>query len=235
MLDTNFRYIRVNKQLAEINGIPESEHLGRTVREVLPELGELQEPIFQQIIATRLAILNCEVQGETPAQPGILRSWLVSYYPLLDADSQVLSINIIVQEITDRKRLEQQREEILAREQSARQEAEAANRVKDQFLAILSHELRTPLNPILGWVNLLQSRSFDTATTAKALTIIKRNAKLQIQLIDDLLDVSRILRHKLTLEITSVDLAGVIAAAVETIGWAADTGSIRTRSIISFY
>ena len=227
MLDINFRYIRVNKQLAEINGIPESEHLGRTAQEVLPELGEVQKPIFEQIIATRLPVLNREIQGETPAQPGIERSWLVNYYPLQDGDRQVASINIIVQEITERKRAEQERETLYAREQFARQQAETANRVKDQFLAILSHELRTPLNPILGWAKLLQTRSFDSATTAKGLATIERNAKLQIQLIDDLLDVSRILRNKLILEISSVDLATVIAAAIETVRWAAEAKAIQ--------
>ncbi|MBW4449487.1 MAG: response regulator [Spirirestis rafaelensis WJT71-NPBG6] len=229
MLDINFRYIRVNKQLAEINGIPESEHLGRTAQEVLPELGEVQKPIFEQIIATRLPVLNREIQGETPAQPGIERSWLVNYYPLQDGDSQVASINIIVQEITERKRAEQEREALYAREQFARQQAETANRVKDQFLAILSHELRTPLNPILGWAKLLQTRSFNSTTTAKGLATIERNAKLQIQLIDDLLDVSRILRNKLILEISSVDLAAVIAAALETVRWPAEAKGIQIQ------
>jgi PAS domain S-box-containing protein len=229
MLDTNLRYIRVNKRLAEINGIPESDHLGRTVHEVLAELGDVQKPVFEEIIATKLPILNREVHGETPAQPGVERSWLLSYYPLQDGDRQVASINIIVQEITERKRAEKEREALYAREQFARQQAETANRVKDQFLAILSHELRTPLNPILGWAKLLQTRSFDNATTVKALTTIERNAKLQIQLIDDLLDVSRILRNKLILEISPVDLAGVITAALETVRWAAETKGIKIQ------
>ncbi|NEU77155.1 response regulator [Hassallia byssoidea VB512170] len=229
MLDINFRYIRVNKQLAQINGIPESEHLGRTVHEVLPELGNVQKPVFEEIIATRLPVLNHELQGETPAQPGIERSWVVSYYPLQDGDRQVASINIIVQEITERKRAEQEREALYTREQSARQQAETANRVKDQFLAVLSHELRTPLNPILGWAKLLQTRSFDSATIVKGLTTIERNAKLQIQLIDDLLDVSRILRNKLILEISSVDLSAVIAAALETVRWAAETKAMQIQ------
>ncbi|MBD2606432.1 response regulator [Scytonema hofmannii FACHB-248] len=229
MLDTNFRYIRVNKRLAEINGISESEHLGRTVHEVLAELGDVQKPVFEEIIATRLPILNREVHGETPAQPGVERSWLASYYPLEDSDRQVASINIIVQEITERKRAEKEREALYASEQFARQQAENANRVKDQFLAILSHELRTPLNPILGWAKLLQTRSFDSATTVKALATIERNAKLQIQLVDDLLDVSRILRNKLILEISSVDLAGVITAAVETVRWAAEAKGIQIQ------
>jgi PAS domain S-box-containing protein len=229
MLDTNFRYIRVNKQLAEINGIPESEHLGRTVHELLPDLVEVLKPVFEEIIATRLPILNCEVQGETPAQPGIKRLWLASYYPLQDSDRQVASINIIVQEITERKLAEKEREALYASEKFARQQAENANRVKDQFLAILSHELRTPLNPILGWSKLLQTRSFDSATTVKALATIERNAKLQIQLVDDLLDVSRILRNKLILEISSVDLAAVITAAIETVRWAAETKAIQIQ------
>ncbi|HLO47021.1 MAG TPA: response regulator, partial [Kamptonema sp.] len=115
-------------------------------------------------------------------------------------------------------------------EQSARASAEAANRLKDEFLAVLSHELRSPLNPILGWSRLLRSRKFDAVATDRALETIERNAKLQTQLIEDLLDVSRILQGKLTLDVTNVDLVATIAGAMETVNLAAIAKSIELRT-----
>jgi hypothetical protein len=168
----------MNEQLAEINGLPISEHLGRTVREALSQLADQLEPLYRQVIESRQPILNLEVHATTPAQPEVEQDWLVCYYPQIDAADRVLGINVMVQEITQRKRAEQEREQLLAQEQAAREEAERANRVKDEFLAILSHELRSPLNPILGWSRLLQSRQFPPAKTAAALATIERNAKL---------------------------------------------------------
>ncbi|XHX78298.1 MAG: response regulator [Stenomitos frigidus ULC029] len=113
---------------------------------------------------------------------------------------------------------------------SLQQQAEQlrqADRLKDEFLAVLSHELRTPLNPILGWTRLLQTRDLDEDRTIIALATIERNAKLQAQLIDDLLDISRIMRGKLTLNATPVNLATVISAALETVRLAAEAKHIQ--------
>ncbi|HEY9737317.1 MAG TPA: ATP-binding protein, partial [Trichocoleus sp.] len=111
--------------------------------------------------------------------------------------------------------------------EASREEAQAANRVKDEFLAVLSHELRSPLNPILGWSALLQNSKLDEAKTAIALATIHRNAKLQSELIEDLLDVSRILQGKLSLDVAPVNLAAVVNAAIETVQLAAEAKSIR--------
>ncbi|MFB2970432.1 ATP-binding protein [Aerosakkonema sp. BLCC-F183] len=124
---------------------------------------------------------------------------------------------------------ERQLAENLAQAEAAREEAEAANRIKDEFLAVLSHELRTPLNPILGWSKLLRSGRLDAAKTAYALETIERNAKLQTQLIEDLLDVSRILRGKLNLNMAPVDLGWTINAALETVRLAAQAKSIQIQ------
>ncbi|MEC4893270.1 MAG: PAS domain S-box protein [Oscillatoria sp. PMC 1051.18] len=129
-------------------------------------------------------------------------------------------------DLTQRKQAEAEREILLTREKAARAEAEAANRVKDEFLAVLSHELRTPMNSILGWSKLLQRKQFNKATTAKALETIARNAQIQHRLIEDLLDVSRILRGKLSLNATEVSLTPIIKAAIETIHLAAEAKSI---------
>jgi PAS domain S-box-containing protein len=117
--------------------------------------------------------------------------------------------------------------------QQARAQAETANRIKDEFLAVLSHELRTPLNPILGWAKLLRTRKFDEATKIQALETIERNAKLQTQLIGDLLDVSRILQGKVRLNLYAVDLKVAIAAALETVRLAAEAKSIQIHTVLS--
>ncbi len=134
-------------------------------------------------------------------------------------------------DITDRKRAEAEREQLLAQAQAAQTQAEAANRTKDQFLAVLSHELRSPLNPILGWSKLLQTREFEPAIRQKAIETIERNAKLQSQLIEDLLDISRILNGKLTLESGLVDLEFALRAALETVQLAAEAKAIQIHTV----
>ncbi|MBW4467025.1 MAG: response regulator [Pegethrix bostrychoides GSE-TBD4-15B] len=131
-----------------------------------------------------------------------------------------------VQNISDRVQIERDRERILQEEQAAREAAESANRVKDEFLAVVSHELRAPLNPILGWSQLLQQGKLDAARTKSALMIIVRNAQLQAQLIDDLLDIARILRGKLSLNEAAVDLGAVISSALETLRLAAEAKAL---------
>jgi len=140
----------------------------------------------------------------------------------------------------ERKRAEQEREQLFEQERAARKEAEAANRIKDEFLAVLSHELRSPLNPILGWTQLLRkaqsaslegrAHQFDAAATDRALEIIERNAKLQAQLIEDLLDVSRILQGKMVLNVSVVNLADTIEAALETVRFTAQTKGIQLQT-----
>ncbi|MBL1201823.1 MAG: response regulator [Nostoc sp. GBBB01] len=135
-------------------------------------------------------------------------------------------------DITERKAVESERDRLLQLEQVARTEAERANRIKDEFLAVLSHELRSPLNPILGWANLLKTREFDSVTLKKAIATIERNAKLQAQLIEDLLDVSRILQGKLSLNMFPVSLAIVIDAALETVRLAAEAKNIQIHKTL---
>jgi signal transduction histidine kinase len=139
------------------------------------------------------------------------------------AERHVGELSLYINEL---KRSEEEREKILLREQSARSEAEAANRIKDQFLATLSHELRTPLTAIIGWAGLLRSTDLDPDLRGQALETVERNARTQAQLIDDLLDVSRIVSGKLLLDVTEIELDKVVTSAINVVRPAADAKAI---------
>jgi signal transduction histidine kinase/ActR/RegA family two-component response regulator len=146
--------------------------------------------------------------------------------PLLNSAGNIIEWFGEARDISDRKQAQAEQEQLLASEQAAREAADRTNRIKDEFLAVLSHELRTPLSPILGWSRLLQQGTLEADRAATALKTIERNAQLQVQLIDDLLDISRILRGKLSLNIETVDLCTVILEALETVRLAAEAKSI---------
>jgi PAS domain S-box-containing protein len=135
-----------------------------------------------------------------------------------------------VRDLTARAQAEREREGLLQREFSARREAEAANRAKDEFLATLSHELRTPLNAILGWTRMLLDGTMDERNARKALEVIDRNAHLQVQLVGDILDVSRIIMGGLQLDLQPVDLGSLIGAALDAVRPAAEAKNVQLRS-----
>ncbi|OUL35801.1 PAS domain S-box protein [Nostoc sp. 106C] len=136
----------------------------------------------------------------------------------------------LAQELARRASLAIDNAQLYLLAQRDRAKAEAANRIKDEFLAVLSHELRSPLNPILGWTKMLRGKRLDAAKTDLALETIERNAKLQAQLIEDLLDVSRILQGKMTLNVAPVNLAAIIEAALETVRLSAEAKSIHIQT-----
>jgi PAS domain S-box-containing protein len=123
----------------------------------------------------------------------------------------------LVEDISGRKRYERERAELLGRERDARREAEAANRLKDEFLATLSHELRTPLNAIMGWASMLRQQKLDEEGRTRAVEIIERNAKSQQQLVNDILEVSRIIRGQLRLELNPVNVVDAVRLALESV------------------
>ncbi len=170
-----------------------------------------------------------------------------SYAALTDSDEQLRAIALLQQkaksleaEILERKKAEEslslvkeelQRElekskQSLIREQIARGEAESANRMKDEFLATVSHELRTPLNAIIGWSHMLRGGRLDQETAARAIETIERNAKSQAQLVEDILDVSRVISGRLRLNMGPVDLSSVINTAIDSVQLAADSKKI---------
>jgi PAS domain S-box-containing protein len=157
------------------------------------------------------------------------RHYVARGMPLLNADGGVREWIGACTDVDDQKRAEEERERLLQSEHEARHQAEAANRIKDEFLATVSHELRTPLNAILGWSHMLVRGRLDEKNTAHGLEVIERNARAQNQLIADLLDISRIITGKFRFEQHPVELIPTIEAAAETIRPAANAKGIDLR------
>jgi PAS domain S-box-containing protein len=173
-----------------------------------------------------------EVELRYRRADGDYRWFLARALPVRDPEGRIGAWFGTSIDIEDRKRAEVEREELLGREREARAEAEQANRLKDEFLATVSHELRTPLTAILGWAHLLRGGGLQGEGAARALETIERNARSQAQLIDDLLDVSRIVTGKLRLDVVPVSPHTFIDAAVEAVSPAAEAKGVRLQKVI---
>lgn len=204
-----------NQRWFDYTGIKEDESLGVGGTQLVhPDEQERTMERWQHAIATGEGF---DIEQRIRRHDGVYRWFLNRGLPVHDGNGQITRWVGTITDIDDQKQLETERARLLEQERVAREAAENANRIKDEFLAVLSHELRSPLNPILGWAKLLRMRKLNETKTEYALETIERNAKLQALLIDDLLDVSRILRGKLVLNITSLSLIAVIEEALETV------------------
>ncbi|HEY9901368.1 MAG TPA: response regulator [Candidatus Sericytochromatia bacterium] len=230
-LDTEGRIIRWSLGAERILGYQEAEILGQPSSVIFtPE--DLQQGVDQEELEQAVTEGRAEDERWHIRKDGS-RFWASGITtPLRDEMGQLHGFSKIMRDFTDRKQAEDERNQLLAREQEARTAAEAANRLKDEFLATLSHELRSPLNAMLGWTRLLNSRKFDEATTTRAMQTIERSAKSQAQLVEDLLDVSRIIQGKLRLNVRPVELISAIESAIETVRPAAEAKEIRIQSVL---
>ncbi|NJN92449.1 MAG: response regulator [Leptolyngbyaceae cyanobacterium SL_5_14] len=160
---------------------------------------------------------------------GEIRWTHVRSSPMFSSTGELMGHVGTVEDITGRKHAEAARAQII-HEQAARQQAEAANRMKDEFLAVLSHELRTPLNSMMGWARLLRTKKFDEETTARALETIERNARSQAQLIEDILDVSLIVRGRLRLNLCPINFVSVVEQAIDSVRPLAEAKTIHLKA-----
>ncbi|RKH10489.1 PAS domain S-box protein [Corallococcus sp. CA047B] len=163
---------------------------------------------------------------------GVYRWAVDTGSPRFDTEGRFLGYIGSIIDISDRKQAEVDREALLARESAARKEAEEANQLKDEFLATVSHELRTPLTAILGWVQLLRTGHLPESRRERALETMERNARAQGQLIEDLLDVSRIMSGKLKLDVEPVDLSTVVQQALDSVRPAADARGVQVQATV---
>jgi PAS domain S-box-containing protein len=216
-----------NKGSEKLYGYSREEAIGRRSHELLKTQFPTSADNYQNELE-RVGLWSGELRHKT--RDG--REVIVESRQQLIESAGVRLVLETNRDITERKRAERDREQLLAQEHVLRADAEKANRVKDEFLATVSHELRTPLNAILGWSTMLSKGRVDETTTARGIEAIERNAKSQAQLVEDLLDVSRIISGNLRLDIKSIGLSSVVKAAMDSVQLAAEAREIKLRMIV---
>jgi PAS domain S-box-containing protein len=200
-------------------GYVAAEAVGKSITLIIPaeRLGEEQEVLRR--VRAGVALDHYETVRVRKDGTPIDISLTVS--PIRNASGTIVGASKIARDISDRKRADAERALLLAREQSARSDAERANRTKDEFLATLSHELRTPLTAIVGWVRMLRQGGLDDTSTGRALEIVERNTAALKRLVEDILDISSITMGQFRIETAPVDLAGVVEQATDSVRHAA--------------
>ena len=227
-----------NPRYAQLAGRPAQQLLGRTLRAAFSELPDdapvfaLAKSVFES--GKAFAADEYKVRLDKKGDGTLEDTWFqFNLQPMRDEHGRVESLLTVSVDVTAqveaRHRIEAlaaEREVLLSRAQASRAEAEAANQLKDEFLSTVSHELRTPLTAMLGWTQMLRSKLLPPEKRELGLETIERNARAQGQLIEDLLDVSRIMSGKLRLELATVELEAVVKQAVETVRPAAEAKGV---------
>lgn len=230
--DSDFRVSRWSTSAERLFGWTAEEVIGKHVSEwhfVFDEDADAVAQVTQRqrVGAEQLGVLHN--RNYTRDGSVLYCEWYNSV--LRDEGGELVSVLSLVLDVTTRNLAEEERANLLARERDLRQQAEQADRLKDEFLATLSHELRTPLTSILGWATLIRTGEVDRAENLdRALEIIERNARSQARLIDDLLDVSRIITGNLQLEVHPLNLAPIIEAAIDALRPAAGAKGIQIKT-----
>jgi len=225
---TTLKITDVNPFMTELLGYSGEEFLGKELWEI---------GLFSDKEASQQAFRELQVEGylryeDLPLQTTEGKIREVEFVSNVYEEDGHHVIQCNIRDITDRKRAEEERRLFLANAEAARAEADIANGIKDEFLATLSHELRTPLTSILGWSQLLTNGNLDEQGSKRAIETIVRNARAQRQLIDDLLDISRIITGKLRLDVRPVELAPTIEAVVDGVRPAADARNIHLQTAL---
>jgi PAS domain S-box-containing protein len=204
-----------NRAAERIFGYTAAEAVGQHITLIIPvERHEEEREVLARLVRGE-RIDHFETIRQTKDGRRIEISLTVS--PVRNSAGRVIGASKVARDVSDRRRIEQERQALLESEREARAEAEALNRSKDQFLATLSHELRTPLNAIYGWARMLDAGRLDEAATRRATEAILRNAAAQVQLIEDLFDVSRVVTGNMRLDVRPLNVATVLEAALDTV------------------
>ncbi len=215
VMDREFRYTRINRRLAELNGRPPAEHLGRLASELYPHFYRVWEPYWRQVLDTGRPVVDIELSG--PGPDGRTGHVLASYYPVRVGDGPVVGIGMVVADITERKAAEEERQRLLSSEQAARTaaqesqaQAEEALQIRETFLSVAAHELKTPLTSLLGQAQLLERRLAQSGQLSgpneRSLQVVVGQARRLSHLIGDLLDGAHLESGQLVLDQKPVDL-----------------------------
>lgn len=221
VLDTDLRYVRANETLGRMKGIPAAAHIGKTGRELLPSLAAILDERLKQVLATGEPVVDLEIDVEAPAYPGQVRTWLESLYPLRSPDGEIIAINAVVQDITERKRQEAElmalNESLERRVEERTAELARSNRELDQFAYVASHDLKAPLRAISQLANWTIEDAGDRLPPAAQKHLEKLRGRIGRMnlLLDDLLAYSRAGRLHHAPE--RVDTAALVRDVVETL------------------
>jgi PAS domain S-box-containing protein len=200
-LDTSLRFVRVNRVLADINGLPMEAHPGRSLPEVLPALAPTLEPLFRRALAGE-SLLEQEVSGLHPVGGGAEGHWLASYYPVRDAEGRVIMAGAVVVDITERKRAEE--------------ELRRTAQFRERLIGIVSHDLRTPLTAISAGAGLLLRTEGLPEKSLRTVGRISSSAERMARMISELLDFTRVrLGEGIPVQRTASDLYPVVRHVVE--------------------
>ena len=232
-MDATGRVTFWNPRAEQIFGWSRDEAVGRPVADLIipPGMRAAHEAGLARYLRTGDGkLLNRRIEMSAMRKDGSAVPVELALVAVKEGDYHTFSA--FLRDITERKRAEAERDRLLVVAEKARTDAEAASRAKDEFLATLSHELRTPLTSIVGWVYLLRSGRLDAAGVARGLETIDRNAMLQAQLVSDILDMSRIISARFRLNVRPVELAPVVAAAIDSLVPAAAAKGIRLQPIL---
>jgi PAS domain S-box-containing protein len=213
-----------NRGAEHMFGWTAAEAIGRGIGMIIPENRRTEEDDVLARIRRGEVVDHYETVRVTKDGRSLNISLSVS--PLRDGTGRVVGASKIARDVTERRRLEDERDRLLVSEQQARAQAEASNRAKDQLLATVSHELRTPLHSIMGWARLLQGADLDDAGRSHAVEVILRSASTQAQLVDDLLDLSRIVTGRMRLTLEECELTTLVDEALDAVRPAAASKGI---------
>ena len=219
-----------NRAAERIFGYTAAEAVGRHISLIIPEerRGEESEVLARLVRGERIDHFETVRRAKDGRRVDI--SLTVS--PVRNSAGRIIGASKVARDITERRRLERERQFLLERAEEARAEAEALNRSKDQFLATLSHELRTPLNAIYGWARMLDAGRLDEAALRRATEAILRNAAAQVQLIEDLFDVSRVITGNMRLDVRPLQIAAVLEAALDSVRPAAAAKGVHLETVV---
>src|SRR4026207_1300397 len=244
--DNELNVVEWNHWMEEHTGKRANEVIGNNLLALFPELTERRlDRHYKWALEGQVRVLSQALHGYLIAMPavsgehGLKQMQQAVRISPLSHEGRVIGTLTVIEDVTERVAREtelqaqiEERSRLLSNENSARREAERANRLKDDFLATISHELRNPLNAILGWAHMMRLGKLNEANMERAVETIYRNAKSQSQLVADLLDVSRIISGKLRLDVRTVDLISIVNAANDSIRPAADAKSIRLQKMM---